>query len=395
MIYEKIIKEYDYVIKTDTRHRTVVVLKVEDRVEELDKLVTELQSFGYTFSIKKTSFSSFDSIVVEHTKPIVIVLKNKRGMAQTTLNSTITELAPCISLSCGIEPKTPEDLYQLCVENIKNVDVFVCEDDFFAGVKFVGEFSTSEKFNEKMLNAFAISCFLWNIHKENTIQEIKWGYRKKPNGINSTHRGDIFIKQNNEWVGISLKAGSVKSKEPQLNTYVKPILDYFAKPINPLINELYIKVYSKIGCDENFIVNRKYTHEILEKLENTDKELYDYYYVVSLGLIRGYLINTMSNNQRVTLKWILENLCSNSDVDLITLKVFGDKVVRLEDDNIIHDVIKKSNNIDVRIDHNSRQNFEIQISDVVLKMTVRSNKCGVQHKLGQFANMAVKFNGTQ
>ena len=46
----------------------------------------------------------------------------------------------------------------------------------------------------------------------------------------------------------------------------------------------------------------------------------------------------------------------------------------------------------------SKQNFDIRIKQyskvlAVMNMAVRSNKVGVQHKLGQFFNLAVKYNG--
>ena len=46
----------------------------------------------------------------------------------------------------------------------------------------------------------------------------------------------------------------------------------------------------------------------------------------------------------------------------------------------------------------SKQNFDIRIkqySKVLgsMNMAVRSNKVGVEHKLGQFFNLAVKYNG--
>jgi len=46
----------------------------------------------------------------------------------------------------------------------------------------------------------------------------------------------------------------------------------------------------------------------------------------------------------------------------------------------------------------SKQNFDIMLkrgSKVIgtMNMAVRSNKVGVTHKLGQFFNLAVKYNG--
>ena len=47
----------------------------------------------------------------------------------------------------------------------------------------------------------------------------------------------------------------------------------------------------------------------------------------------------------------------------------------------------------------SKQNFDISLTCNLrvtkLNFSIRSNKVGVQHKLGQFLNLAVKFNGAK
>lgn len=397
MIYEEILKDYEYSVKISNKNRTVVILKSNDRVALQKKFLESLQ---VSYRIEKTSFSSFYSVVVEIPIPLIVVFKNTKGMAQTTLNSTITELAPCLAFSNKLNPDSEEELYEICNKVSKTADVYVCVEDNTAGTKFVGQFKESDKFDEKIKNALAVTKYLFNMNDKNKIDDIKWGYRKKPDGIENNHKGDIFVKSNNTWQGISLKAGLTDSKEPQLNTYVKPILDYFDKTPDYLIENLWDSVYSKIGCNRDYThkSNKKKTLDILANLEINDSSMYDYYYVVSLGIIREHLINTMKSSKSTTKKWILHNICSKYETPLITLKIVGDKVFELEDSDKIFDALQVQSTINFSIDENSRQNFEIIVGDkpnIRMKMTVRSNKCGVEHKLGQFYNMSVKFNGTE
>mgnify|MGYP003353112492 CR=1 FL=1 len=68
--------------------------------------------------------------------------------------------------------------------------------------------------------------YLYDENKKNPIKNIYWGYRQKPPGVDSKHKGDLFLQyKNNTMLGVSLKAGEEKSSEPKLNTYVNVILE--------------------------------------------------------------------------------------------------------------------------------------------------------------------------
>jgi hypothetical protein len=109
---------------------------------------------------------------------------------------------------------------------------------------------------EKIQNAYAITKFLFETHKNKAIDKVVWGYREKPQGVPSNHAGDIFVyfkeKTYPAIAGISLKAGSEKSSEPKLNSYVKTTLTKpmwlksSPKAVSELKKELWEKVYSKI-----------------------------------------------------------------------------------------------------------------------------------------------------
>ena len=108
--------------------------------------------------------------------------------------------------------------------------------------------SESSKFSEKMLNAMGVYKYLVDENKSKPIKQVYWGYRAKPKGVPKNHPGDIFIEFNDgDMLGVSLKAGGKKTKEPKLNTYVNPIFTAFKdNGVKKLRKELHSKVYSKI-----------------------------------------------------------------------------------------------------------------------------------------------------
>ena len=70
------------------------------------------------------------------------------------------------------------------------------------------------------------------------------------------------------------------------------------------------------------------------------------------------------------------------------------------DDDILKSCVmrsKKQNGLLAVPSPTSKQNFDINLTcnkkTTVLQFSIRTNKPGVDHKLGQGANLAVKFNG--
>ena len=71
------------------------------------------------------------------------------------------------------------------------------------------------------------------------------GIQSKTNWCRGSHPGDIFIQyRNGGMLGISLKAELPKSAKPKLNTYVKPIFDFFGEQnrYNAIKDRLYTQV---------------------------------------------------------------------------------------------------------------------------------------------------------
>ena len=196
-----------------------------------------------TLSDKMTNDSSMPAIICQQRdgfKLTFIFKPKKGGMSQTTLNSSVTELYPCIAFMNGISPmgKTPVQFYNAVKAanqqyNKKQGGPYINDRDAKAGSEFVekGDPHNNSMLTTKVKNAMNITRWLFFYNKRHDgVQAVYWGYRAKPRGVANNHPGDIFIKNaNGSLLGISLKAGGAKTDEPKLNTYVKPIFDYFGE----------------------------------------------------------------------------------------------------------------------------------------------------------------------
>ena len=72
----------------------------------------------------------------------------------------------------------------------------------------------------------------------------------------------------------------------------------------------------------------------------------------------------------------------------------------IDDENVIKDCVqtsKKLNGIKAYPSKTSKQNWHIDLTcrthTTTLNFSIRTNKTGINHKLGQYVNLAVKFNG--
>ena len=88
----------------------------------------------------------------------------------------------------------------------------------------------------------------------------------------------------------------------------------------------------------------------------------------------------------------------DKNVPLILVKAFNDTYKIDTSDDDVEVFLPRTKKITSEISKSSKQNFTIQLientrSKMGLEFSVRSNKVGDDHKLGQFFNLAVKFNG--
>ena len=97
-------------------------------------------------------------------------------------------------------------------------------------------------------------------------------------------------------------------------------------------------------------------------------------------------------------KYCRSEILKQSDVPVIIIKAVNDTYREMKDSNRLNVLLAKATSIEGMVSISSKQNFDIRIkrySEVLgtMNMAVRSNKVGVEHKLGQFFNLAVKYNG--
>ena len=243
---------YELSSKSSAR-RDVLIVRSSDRDNDADEIVRRLRQAGITAERISSSASSVDPISGDHEgKKFMILMKPmKGGMGETTLNSSITELFPAIAFEKNYNPTSVEDfmeyLHDVDIDSLKCVHA----KDNKAAKETINKADSSSKYNEKMRNAIAIHQYLKDTNKDKTISSVHWGYRSssKPPGVPGNHPGDIFIVFSDKMIlGVSLKAGGKKTSEPQLNTYLNPVYNFFGeqRTLESLYNTAHTQVYSKI-----------------------------------------------------------------------------------------------------------------------------------------------------
>lgn len=410
-----ILNKYPYEIKKEksSRLKQVLFVKSSDRSSTKKEIEKELlkKKIGFVSQKNNALSGSIETTVIPYdfvNKGAVVVLVYKPasgGMSETTLNSTITELAPALAFTHGYKPKSVDDFYSfLKTVDHKKSSVYVIPRDVEAGRKFVDEFPKSSKFKEKMENAMGVLKYLEQENKKNPINNVYWGYREKPKGIDSKHKGDLFVEyRNGSMVGVSLKAGDANSKEPKLNTYVNPILEtLYPKGVNELRQQLWDTVYKTFTTDQNGYDKGGTKREVIKQLsalERADLKTYDELYNINLDIIRNELTKVFEYNVKNTVDYLNVAIAGKDDsVPLLVIKAYGTNYMILTDEDDVAVFLPKVKSIKSYPSTTSKQDFYIELiasatEKLKLKFAVRTNKTGDEHKLGQFFNLAVKFNG--
>jgi hypothetical protein len=386
----------------------LMIVKTKDRQSSKDEIEKSLKKNGFKVESQTKAISSFpvSTFTLKDKTSVTIAYKPARGgMSETTLNATITELFPCIAFEQGFDAKTPEEFYKKVIENFdKNLKCLLNSRDAEAAYQFINKAGESSKFKEKCENAMAILQFLKEEDKKHPIDSVYWGYRAKPQGIMNNHPGDIFIKykSSGKFLGVSLKAGGAKTMEPKLNTYVKPIFEYFGKKdqYSELSKKLYEENYKLIpGISDYSKWGSKMMAEQTFAFEKVSEQSYNELYDKNLKLIRQALVDIINENKSKTIEFLLEKVAQQQqDVPLIVIKAYGKNYKKVTDDDELAEYAASANKITASLppESGSKQSFYITLTDgktMVLDFTTRTNKVGAYHKLGQFTNLAVKFNG--
>ena len=210
-------------------------------------------------------------------------------------------------------------------------------------------------------------------------------------------------------VGVSLKAGGKSTQEPKLNTYVGTLMKDAGEwdLYESWKKESYEKFYKAIP---NIPPYDKYGKapmvKVIGEFERKNLALYEKLYDNQLDWLREKLINFFNSNQPTTKKWMTSKILGDDsklgNIPLIVLKAYGTDVKELEDDDVVGAClgrVKKQGGINAIKSTSSKQDFSISLTckakTTVLNFSVRTNKTGAEHKLGQFLNLSLKFKGVK
>ena len=407
--------------KVDGTSTVYITLECDgDRVDTQEEVEHHLRKVAKPIRTYKKSKSSFDCTELSGTSIFIIYKNKKGGMKETTLNSTITELFPAIAFETGISDKLtiPKFYNEVAQKNAKSLGAYSGNPSlaFKAGKEFISKATDSSKFEEKVGNAKGILGWIQSENERRDIDKVVWGYRDntKPSGVNPKHKGDIFLvfkDQNNKpnIEGVSLKAGGEKTAEPQFNSYVRPIYTSFGmlSAYSKLEKESYKKYYKGIPNipKENQYGKAPMTN-VVGEFEKEQSSRYELLYDEQLKWVRQTICDLINKNPEKAKRWLLQEVAKEDpNVPLVVIKAYGDKypsgIKKLEDEDLLKNCVvdsKKTNGIKAYPDKGgSKQSWFIDLTckthTTTLKFSIRTNKTGTSHKLGQYVNLAVKFNG--
>ena len=406
--------------KKSSSRRVVITVKSGDRDNDRDEILRRLTQAGVQAAIGRSS-SSVDPIDGIHdgqnfrieVKPL------SGGMQETTLNSSITELFPCIAFENNYSPKSVESFMEFLMSVDVNKMNCIHSKDKEAAKETINKAESSSKYEDKMNNAIAITQYLYDTSKSKPIHSVYWGYRSssKPKGVPPNHPGDVFIKfsgsSNMQFLGVSLKAGGKKTKEPQLNTYVRPVWKFFNadRDLQTLRQTAYTQVYSKIEgmpAIDNFDGGKTGRHKDKSQSEKAlvaynkkNNRGYESDYDAMLEIMRTGIINLFNKNKNKSLEYIKSEILRDApEVPTIVIKAVGDSYEEVTDRDELGVFLPQVQFIKASASIKSKQNWELELKSasetVKMLMTIRSNKSGNagQKKLGQYpTGLAVKYNG--
>ena len=335
----------------------------------------------------------------------------------TTLNASVTELFPCLAFNKKFRPSSIEDfkkfLYKLNLNSAKSS--FHSKDADSAKLVIERLPTMDEKFlKDKMNNAIGITNYLYNLGATKPIKNVVWGYRAKPTGIPKNHAGDIFVFfKDGSKIGVSLKAGTKKSKEPLKNTYVGTQYNALKVSTSKLESALWDRVYSKIPNIEsvanksNFIKNKEVTKLYVDYYVNNVSEANELYKEMLVVCREHFCTELNKMKIKDFIEWVQETFNlqrKDDDVPLVMVKAVGNKAEEKGDD--IVDMIPMITKHHAYLNNSSVQEYFIDIyspkGKKTLKMTIRSDS-GVrpekgtsgQGRLGQYLQLKMQYSGTQ
>ena len=394
--------------------KTVIYLVISDKRFEAQNILNEqLSNAGLNPSKVFVKSISTSQEATEFILPSGarrrIGFKPSKGFQQTTFMASITELFPAIAFINRINPSSSvEDFYNAILQaNSSSAGapgpyVPGSANDVAKGKEIIDKAEPGPDFKvrEKITNAQNITKWLNNHNQKHPIAEVYWGYRAKPTGVDPSNPGDIFLKyQNGGMLGVSLKAGTSASKEPILNTYVKPLFDYYGKPNDYLkLKQSLYPQYREAGVNEQDIRTKWGSSQLAQQLGKFEKENpkeYDRLYDINLSLIRDSIVRLFNSDIKKTRKFIKSQILKTQlKTPFIKVKATTSTAYIDNTYDQLSAGLEAATSIVASVGA-SKQEFIITLSDGItlnMEFSTRTNKSGFLHKLGQFENLAVKFN---
>ena len=399
-------------IKSGNAKTVTYLVTSDDRFNTQNILNEQLSNAG--FGVSKTFVKSI-STSQEATEFILpsgarrrIGFKPSKGFQQTTFMASITELFPAIAFINRISPSlSTEDFYNAILRSNPSSSgapgPYLNSNDTSKGREVIdlSEPGPDMKVKEKITNAKNITKWLNNHNQKHPIAEVYWGYRAKPTGVDGANPGDIFLVYNNGgMLGVSLKAGTAASKEPILNTYVKPLFDYFGKPNDYLkLKQSLFPQYREAGVSELDIRTKWGSSQLAQQLGKFEKENpaeYNRLYDINLSLVKQAVINLFNSDMKKTRKFIKSQILK-TQLKTPFIKVKSTTTTAYVDNTYdqLQAGLEAATSIVASDAGGSKQDFVITLTDGItlnMEFSARSNKSGFLHKLGQFENLSVKFN---
>ena len=110
------------------------------------------------------------------------------------------------------------------------------------------------------------------------------------------------------------------------------------------------------------------------------------------------MIKLLNSDFKKTKSWLLEKVAQQQqDVPLVVVKATDKNAKRDKSTDMLIEAIASVKKIQAQnvLRGKSKQSWNVMLSDgskLKMDFTTRTNKVGAMHKMGQFTNLAVKFN---
>jgi len=356
---------------------------------------------------------------VDHVEQVQDLLER----VDTTLSASITELFPALAFNNKYRPSSVEDfkkfLYKLSLKSGKSKGSFSPKDAAAAQGVLDKMTTLPEKLvKTKIENAIGITNYLYSLNTTKPIKNVIWGYRAKPRGVPTNHAGDIFVEfKNKEIIGISLKAGTKKSTEPLLNSYVKTQFNKLNQEsaLKSMEDELWDAVYSKLPNIDAVAKKTNYTdgdrkrtndiRQIYLDFHIANETLSNQLYATMVLIERQHFCKMLNTIKLKEFKdWVFTNfnLQKPQKVPLVLVKAVGTNAEPKNDD--LASLLPLVTSFKAYLNTSSVQEWFIDIDTPdelkKLKMTIRSDagvregkKLSTLGRLARFSMLKLQYSG--